>query len=113
MNVWNRYQRLQQIQQLNPITDHSLICRLVAGYEFPWDITRALELAMVKTFCVPSISRLLTRTGEFHHHTQKRYDDTGLLIAEILQWGYDNCLFLSNGCREYVRNPTPKGGGPE
>ncbi|WP_044207446.1 hypothetical protein [Coleofasciculus chthonoplastes] len=45
---------------------------------------------MVKTFCVPSISRLLTRTGEFHHHTQKRYDDTGLLIAEILQWGYES-----------------------
>ncbi|MEQ8381983.1 MAG: hypothetical protein RH949_06395 [Coleofasciculus sp. A1-SPW-01] len=90
MNIWNRNQRLQQIQQLNPITDHSLIGRLVAGYEFPWDITRALELAMVKTFCVPSISRLLTRTGEFHHHTQKRYDDTGLLIAEILQWGYES-----------------------
>ncbi|MEQ9232473.1 oxygenase MpaB family protein [Coleofasciculus sp. E2-BRE-01] len=90
MNVWNRNQRLQQIQQLNPITDHSLICRLVAGYEFPWDVTHALELAMVKTFCVPSISRLLTRTGEFHQHTQKRYDDTGLLIAEILQWGYDS-----------------------
>ncbi len=85
-----RYRRLQQIQQLDPVTDHCLICYLLAGYEFPWDITRSLELAMLKTYCVPSISQLLDRTGEFHHHTQKRYDDTGLLVAEILKWGYDS-----------------------
>jgi hypothetical protein len=83
-----RYHRLQQIQQLDPVTDHCLICRLLAGYEFPWDITRSLELAMLKTFCIPSISRLLDQTGEFQHYTQKRYDDTGILVAEILKWGY-------------------------
>ncbi|MEM9509468.1 MAG: oxygenase MpaB family protein [Cyanobacteria bacterium P01_E01_bin.35] len=86
----HRYRRLRQIEQLDPVTDHSQICHLLAGYEFPWDITRSLELAMLKTYCVPSISRLLDRTGEFHHHTQKRYDDTGLLVAEILKWGYDS-----------------------
>lgn len=85
-----RYARQQQIQQLDPITDHCQICHLLAGYEFPWDITRSLELAMLKTYCVPSISRLLDRTGEFHHHTQKRYDDTGLLVAEIFKWGYNS-----------------------
>lgn len=85
-----RYDRQRQIQQLDPVTDHCQICHLVAGYEFPWDITRSLELAMLKTYCVPSISYLLDRTGEFHHHTQKRYDDTGLLVAEILKWGYDS-----------------------
>ncbi len=86
----SRYHRFGQIQQLDPVTDHCLICHLLAGYEFPWDITRSLELAMLKTYCVPSISQLLDRTGEFHHHTQKRYDDTGLLVAEILKWGYDS-----------------------
>ena len=85
-----RYARQQQIQQLDPVTDHCQICHLLAGYEFPWDITRSLELAMLKTYCVPSISQLLDRTGEFNHHTQKRYDDTGLLVAEILKWGYDS-----------------------
>lgn len=85
-----RYDRLQQIQALDPVTDHSKICYLLVGYEFPWDITRSLELAMLKTYCVPSISRLLDQTGEFHHHTQKRYDDTGLLVAEILKSGYDS-----------------------
>lgn len=82
-----RYRRLRQIELLDPLQDHNEICYLIAGYEFPWDITRSLELAMLKTYCVPSISKLLDRTGEFHHHTQKRYDDTGLLIAEILKWG--------------------------
>ena len=86
----NRYSRQQQIEKLNPETNHIQICRLLAGYEFPWDINRSLELAMLKTFCIPSISKLLHQTGEFHHHTQKRYDDTGILIGEILKYGYDS-----------------------
>jgi hypothetical protein len=85
-----RDRRVRQIEQLDPVSEHCQICHLLAGYEFPWDITRALELAMLKTYCVPSISKLLDRTSEFHHHTQKRYDDTGLLVAEILKWGYDS-----------------------
>ena len=86
----SRYDRTAQIEQLNPVTEHAQICNLLAGYEFPWDITRSLELAMLKTYCVPSISKLLDKTGEFYHHTQKRYDDTGLLVAEILKWGYES-----------------------
>ena len=93
-----RYRRLQQIQQLDPAIDHCQICHLLAGYEFPWDVIRSLELAMLKTYCVPSISQLLDRTGEFHYHTQKRYDDTGLLVAEIMKWGY-----TSDRGRESIR----------
>ncbi|MEM8637483.1 MAG: oxygenase MpaB family protein [Cyanobacteria bacterium P01_G01_bin.54] len=70
--------------------DPCAIVHQLFGYEFPWDVTRALEFALLKTFCVPSISRLLAQTGEFTHRTQKRYDDTALLIAEIAQWGYDH-----------------------
>ncbi|MGK7873959.1 MAG: DUF2236 domain-containing protein, partial [Xenococcaceae cyanobacterium] len=62
----SRYHRFGQIQQLDPVTDHCRICHLLAGYEFPWDTTRSLELAMLKTYCVPSISQLLEETGEFH-----------------------------------------------
>ena len=89
--LWSksRYDRLAQIEQLDPVAEHAEICHLLAGYEFPWDIIRALELAMLKTYCVPSVSKLLNKTGEFHHHTQKRYDDTGLLVAELFKWGYE------------------------
>ncbi|MEB3167776.1 MAG: dephospho-CoA kinase [Synechococcaceae cyanobacterium] len=66
------------------------ICRRLAGLQFPWDLTRALELALLKTFCVPSISGLLQRTGEFEQRPRKRYDDTGLMVAELLRHGPDS-----------------------
>jgi mpaB/rubber oxygenase-like protein len=36
---------------------------------------------------VPSIGRLLDRTGEFTRSAQKRYDDTSLILFEIFHWG--------------------------
>jgi hypothetical protein len=62
---------------------------LMCGYEFPWDMTRALEVALYRTYCVPSISALLDKTGEFYKRTQKRYDDTALIVSEMSKWGYD------------------------
>lgn len=78
-----------EILSLNPVKDHCRIVHLMTGYEFPWDIVRALELALMRTFCSPSISGLLHRTGEFRNHGQKRYDDTALLVAEFMQNGYN------------------------
>jgi dephospho-CoA kinase len=66
------------------------ICQRLAGELFPWDLTRALELALLKTFCVPSIAGLLDRTGEFERRPRKRYDDTGLMVAELLRHGPDS-----------------------
>lgn len=65
-------------------------CRRLAGVLFPWDTTRSLELALLKTFCVPSIAGLLDRTGEFAQRPRKRYDDTGLMVAELLRHGPDS-----------------------
>ncbi|WP_094556069.1 dephospho-CoA kinase [Synechococcus sp. 1G10] len=70
----------------SPREVEALCCEL-AGVHFPWDTTRSLELALLKTFCVPSISALLERTGEFTHRPRKRYDDTGLMVAELLRCG--------------------------
>ncbi|MEO0868185.1 MAG: oxygenase MpaB family protein [Cyanobacteria bacterium J06642_11] len=85
-----RYGRAKTIEALDPRQDAAKICHLLAGYEFPWDITRALEIALLRTFCVPSIAQLLDKTGEFQHHTQKRYDDTGIIVSELFKWGYDH-----------------------
>lgn len=85
-----RYSRLQQILALDPERDHTRIYHWMAGYEFPWDIIRALEMALFRTYCVPSISRLLDKTGEFRERTQKRYDDTSIIVAEWAQHGYDS-----------------------
>lgn len=84
-----KIKRSQLIQQFDPVKDCCQICRLLIGYEFPWDVTRALELALFRTFCVPSIGNLLHQTQEFERHTQKRYDDTGLIVSSLFKWGFD------------------------
>ena len=85
-----RFDRLHQIQQLDPVRDHLKIMHLTTGYEFPWDNIRALEIALYRTYCVPSISALLDKTGEFRQRAQQRYDDTALIVAEMCKWGYDS-----------------------
>src|ERR1041384_967904 len=62
----------------------------LVGWEFPWDYVRALEMALYRTFCSPSTSAVLVRSGEFQKRPQRRYDDTSLLMAEIMEWGYDS-----------------------
>jgi hypothetical protein len=81
---------LRRIDALDPVRDHQEIYRISIAYEFPWDYVRALEFALFRTYCVPSISRLLAATGEFGRRPRKRYDDTALLMGEIAEWGYDH-----------------------
>ncbi|MGD1909206.1 MAG: oxygenase MpaB family protein [Leptolyngbyaceae cyanobacterium] len=84
------YQRKHANLDWEPQRDHVQICHDLAGKTFAWEMNRAFELALLRTFCVPRISILLHQSGEFLHHPQKRYDDTGLLISSILKWGYDS-----------------------
>lgn len=70
--------------------DPVAICHRLAGYDFPWELNRSLEIAVLKTFCVPRIASLLRQTGEFELRPQKRYDDTSLILGNILKWGYDS-----------------------
>lgn len=84
-----RFDNLRAIERLDPERDCQRIVHLSFGYEFCWDSVKALEFALYRTYCVPSISGLLDRTGEFHRQAQRRYDDTGLLIAELFKRGYE------------------------
>ena len=81
---------LRQIEVLDPVRDHQRIVRLTLRTDFPFDATRALELALFRTFAVPRIAALLDRTGEFTSRTQQRYDDTDLLISGLIEHGYDS-----------------------
>ncbi|MEU4693587.1 oxygenase MpaB family protein [Actinoplanes sp. NPDC023714] len=85
-----RYANAHRIAALDPVRDHLEIYRISSGLDFPWDYTRALEFALFRTYCVPSISKLLAATGEFRDRPQKRYDDTALLMAEMAAHGYDS-----------------------
>ncbi|MCW2948190.1 MAG: hypothetical protein JWR24_4907 [Actinoallomurus sp.] len=86
-----RYSRLRQIQALDPERDYQEIYRISTEYEFPWDVNRALELALFRTYAVPSIGGLLDRTREFADRGQKRYDDTVVLLYEMTRDGGMDC----------------------
>ncbi|OOG72978.1 oxygenase MpaB family protein [Algoriphagus sp. A40] len=79
-----------QIQSLNPDTDHEKISFLLSCHVFPWDLERSLEFALFRTFAVPSISGVLAETGEFVQRPRKRYDDTELILFEILEHGMNS-----------------------
>ncbi|MEV0177127.1 oxygenase MpaB family protein [Streptomyces sp. NPDC050803] len=85
-----RFERLEQIRRMDPYEDASEIYRLMSAYEFPWDFTRALELALYRTYAVPAIGRLLAETAELTDRTQKRYDDTSLLLDAVVEHGFDS-----------------------
>jgi len=81
---------LDEIRRLDPESDDQRIVFLSTCYEFPFDTTRSLEFALFRTFGIPTISALLDRTGEFANRAQKRYDDTDLLVSELMEWGYES-----------------------
>ncbi|MFT5064415.1 MAG: hypothetical protein ACJAXK_000115 [Yoonia sp.] len=85
MSRWSK-----EIEQLDPAIDYERIVYLLSAYEFAWDIEKALEFALFRTYGIPSISGLLSKTGAFRKDTQKRYDDTELLLAEIAENGQDS-----------------------
>jgi len=81
---------LAEIDSLDPNRDYQRICFLSTNHDFPWDVEQSLSLAFFKTYGVPTISALLDQTGEFREHAQKRYDDTKLILAEMLDHGIDS-----------------------
>ncbi len=78
MSCWS-----DEIERLDPVEDHDRIVYLLGSCEFAWDIEKALEFSLFRTYAVPSISGLLARTGAFRTDPRKRYDDTELLLSEI------------------------------
>ncbi|MCP3098304.1 DUF2236 domain-containing protein [Myxococcus sp. K15C18031901] len=83
----NRFSLRDRTDRLDAQTQHEEIVRILATQEFPWDINQALSFALFRTYAVPSIGVLLHETGEFAARTQKRYDDTVLILDTILEHG--------------------------
>jgi hypothetical protein len=83
---------LAEIRRLDPLSDAERIIYLDSCFEFPFDMTRSLELAFFRTFAVPSIAELLGSTGEFIERALKRYDDTDLLISTFAEHGHSSRL---------------------
>ncbi|MFO6452953.1 MULTISPECIES: oxygenase MpaB family protein [unclassified Aeromicrobium] len=75
---------------LDPEVDYEEIARLFGQYDFPWDLEQALSFALFRTYAVPSIGRLLYETEQFGTDTQRRHDDTALLLGEIVDQGLES-----------------------
>jgi hypothetical protein len=67
---------------MDPQTEWAQIYGITTGHEFPWDSQRAGEIALVHTYAVPEIGELLARTRQFIDHTEKRVDDTAIILVE-------------------------------
>jgi hypothetical protein len=82
-----RYRHRGEIARVD---DPVAITRMLGTQEFPWGITQALSFALFRTYAVPSIGELLYATGQFTEQTQKRYDDTVLLLDAPIEHGFDS-----------------------
>lgn len=80
----------RRIETLDPVRDCHEITRLGYRYEFPFDHARASELALLRTFAVPRIARVLQQSGEFVKRTQRRVDDTEILLSVLVSRGFDH-----------------------
>lgn len=76
--------------RLDAAVDYVEIYRNVAYREFAWDIVQSLSFALFRTYAVPGIGRLLDETRQFADATQKRYDDTSLLLEPPGLYGFDH-----------------------
>ena len=83
-----RFAFRDEIHRLDAEADCVRIMQILNAHEFPWDMGRALGIALYRTYAVPSVGELLGRTGEFTERTQRRYDDTALILNDILEHGF-------------------------
>ncbi|KAJ5664411.1 hypothetical protein N7507_005142 [Penicillium longicatenatum] len=92
-----RYRRLNQLQKkynyptresLAKMTDEEAYEIQVAmgQLEFPMMFVKALQFALFRTYGIPSISHLLTKTSQFSNPetSLKRYTDTSALVNEMV-----------------------------
>ena len=83
-----RFELRDRIHTLDAEDDCEEITRILTTQEFPWDMTQALGLALYRTYAVPSFGELLAKTHEFTERTQRRYDDTALVLNDIMEHGF-------------------------
>lgn len=84
-----RFELRDRIHTLDAEADCEEITRILATQEFPWDLEQALGLALYRTYAVPSVGQLLADTHEFTDRTQRRYDDTALILNDIMEHGFE------------------------
>jgi hypothetical protein len=86
----DRFERLRLLQSLDPEHDFERIYRDMVLFEFSWEMVLGFNLAFIRPFAVPSISRITAATGEVTGQTRKRVDDTAILMYELYYHGFEH-----------------------
>jgi mpaB/rubber oxygenase-like protein len=86
----NPHRALRRIRQLDPASDYLEIYRNLVLVDAPMTLDMGLNMAFYRTYAAPPIARLLASTGELTERTQKRADDTGILVYEMINHGFDH-----------------------
>lgn len=88
---WRHLRHLDEQPPLSPADDDDIIRRAHAIHvdtihRDQYFLSRkGVELGLIKTFAIPSISKLLAGTGEFRRNTERRSEDVDLLVMEFLE----------------------------
>ena len=83
-----RYRRRDELAAVDPAEEPRTYALELSSTEFVWATTQALSFALFRTYAVPSIGELLYKTLQFTDETQKRYDDTVLLLSAPVEHGF-------------------------
>jgi len=71
--------------------DHEAIMRHLVGVAFPWDFQRSMiDLVFMKGLAAPRIAGLIGAHGYLPGNAQKRYDDTSIMMIEIVKHGHSS-----------------------
>lgn len=84
-----RKRRSRLLGALDPRKDTQAINVHTLYVEFPFLIRRSLEFGIFRGFGIPEISRVLQKGGHFACNASKRYDNTDILMQEMLHHHVD------------------------
>ncbi|KAI5071886.1 hypothetical protein GOP47_0014137, partial [Adiantum capillus-veneris] len=79
-----RRRRAFLISGLHTLRHSHTIHTHLAFVDFPFLFRRSLEFGLFRTYAIPSISCTLSQAGHFAKNASKRYDDTDILVRELV-----------------------------
>ncbi|MCO5579807.1 hypothetical protein L7F22_033669 [Adiantum nelumboides] len=69
---------------LRTLDDPHSVTTSLFSLEFPFLIQRSMELGLLRTLAIPSISRTLGKGNQYAINLSKRFDDTEILLVEMM-----------------------------
>ncbi|WP_082859746.1 oxygenase MpaB family protein [Alloactinosynnema sp. L-07] len=86
----DRRHYVKLIETLDPDVDYEKIIRYTALHDFTFDTALSLQMAFYRTYAIPGIAAVLGGSGEIAARPIKRGEDTGLMVFEIIEHGFDH-----------------------